>query len=40
MIDSVGDIDWGDAGVATFLIEPDRLRRCDFSHVLYTWDCH
>jgi uncharacterized protein YwqG len=39
-IESVGDICWGDVGVASFLIEPDRLRRGDFSHVLYTWDCH
>jgi len=26
-------------GVACFLIEPERLSRCDFSNVLYTWDC-
>jgi len=30
---------WGDMGVACFLIEPERLSRCDFSNVLYTWDC-
>lgn len=39
-IDSVGDICWGDVGVACFLIEPERLSRRDFSTVLYTWDCH
>lgn len=39
-IDSVGEVCWGDAGVASFLIEPERLREGDFSNVLYTWDCH
>jgi uncharacterized protein YwqG len=40
-IDSVGDdIMWGDMGVASFLIEPQRLSQCDFSNVLYTWDCY
>lgn len=39
-IDSSLGIDWGDAGIANFLIEPDRLRRRDFSRVAYTWDCH
>jgi uncharacterized protein YwqG len=37
--DRSGEILWGDMGVACFLIEPERLSRCDFSHVLYTWDC-
>lgn len=37
-IDSTEDEDWEDPIVATFLIEPERLRRCDFSSVYYTWD--
>ncbi|MCA0296331.1 MAG: DUF1963 domain-containing protein [Actinobacteria bacterium] len=37
--DPSGEIMWGDMGVACFLIEPERLSRCDFSNVLYTWDC-
>lgn len=38
-LDPTGEILWGDMGVACFLIEPERLSRCDFSNVLYTWDC-
>lgn len=30
---------WGDSGVANFFISADRLAKCDFSRVLYTWDC-
>lgn len=30
---------WGDCGVANFFIDPEALARCDFSQVLYTWDC-
>lgn len=39
-IDSTEDVNWGDAGTACFLIEPERLARRDFSHVLYSWDSH
>lgn len=39
-IDSSDGICWGDGGIASFLIEPGRLSRCDFSNVVYTWDCH
>ncbi len=40
-VDSVGDhIMWGDAGVGNFFITEDELKRRDFSHVLYNWDCH
>ena len=38
-IDSDEEICWGDAGVANFFITPDDLARCDFSRVLYNWDC-
>lgn len=42
-IDSDGrdedEILWGDCGVANFFIEPQALEKCDFSNVLYNWDC-
>lgn len=31
---------WGDLGVCHFFIHPDDLRRCDFSKVMYDWQCH
>jgi len=30
---------WGDCGVANFFISAENLAKCDFSRVLYTWDC-
>ena len=33
------DIMWGDAGVGNFFIEPDALRKKDFSRIWYNWDC-
>ncbi|KAL3283939.1 hypothetical protein HHI36_018107 [Cryptolaemus montrouzieri] len=30
---------WGDAGVGAFFIKPDDLIKCDFSNVIYNWDC-
>lgn len=30
---------WGDMGCANFLMNSEALKRCDFSKVLYTWDC-
>lgn len=30
---------WGDSGVCGFFCTPDELRKCDFSNVLYNWDC-
>lgn len=30
---------WGDAGVGNFFIRREDLRRCDFSQVLFYWDC-
>lgn len=38
-IGSDDHVSWGDVGVGVFLIEPDRLRRGDFSNVAYYWDC-
>ena len=39
-IDSDEQILWGDVGVCNFFIHPDDLKKCDFSAVLYNWDCH
>lgn len=43
-IDSFGadgkEIMWGDAGVGNFFIDPEDLKKKDFSNVLYTWDCY
>lgn len=33
------DIIWGDVGTGTFLIPADKLKVCDFSDVLYNYDC-
>lgn len=33
------DISWGDGGTGTFLISRDALLSCDFSKVLYNYDC-
>ena len=30
---------WGDAGIGHLFIQPDDLRRRDFSRVMYSWDC-
>lgn len=30
---------WGDSGIGNFFINREKLRRCDFSDVLYNWDC-
>ncbi len=30
---------WGDAGVASFFIQEENLRKRDFSRILYSWDC-
>ena len=40
--DSSNDIismEWGDAGLCHFFIQPSALRACNFSNVLYNWDC-
>ncbi len=33
------EIMWGDYGVGNFFISAENLAKCDFSKVLYTWDC-
>ncbi|MBB5884450.1 DUF1963 domain-containing protein [Xanthomonas sp. LMG 8992] len=38
-LDSDEEMMWGDSGVANFFIDPDDLRRGDFSRVAYHWDC-
>lgn len=30
---------WGDCGIANFFIDPEDLKKCDFSKVVYNWDC-
>jgi len=30
---------WGDAGIANFFIKTEDLLNCEFSRVLYNWDC-
>ncbi len=30
---------WGDSGICNFFISREKLKRCDFSDVLYNWDC-
>ena len=30
---------WGDCGIGNFFINREKLKNCDFSDVLYTWDC-
>lgn len=31
---------WGDMGIANFFINTQKLKNCDFSDVLYNWDCY
>ena len=38
-IDSDDQIMWGDCGVANWFIPASRLKKLDFSDVLYNWDC-
>lgn len=33
------DIIWGDAGTGAFLISSENLKACDFSSVIYNYDC-
>lgn len=30
---------WGDMGIGNFLINSEDLQNCDFSNVIYYWDC-
>ncbi|MGL5939503.1 MAG: YwqG family protein [Waterburya sp.] len=32
-------IQWGDIGVCNFWIKESALKKCDFSEILYHWDC-
>ena len=38
-LDSSDYVMWGDVGVANFFINENKLKACDFSDVLYNWDC-
>ena len=38
-IDDSHEIMWGDSGICNFFIHSEALRNCDFSEVLYNWDC-
>lgn len=31
---------WGDCGVGNFFIDSEKLKKLDFSDVLYNWDCY
>ncbi|MBQ8435194.1 MAG: DUF1963 domain-containing protein [Oscillospiraceae bacterium] len=31
---------WGDAGIGNFFINSEKLKNCDFSDVIYNWDCY
>lgn len=33
------DIEWGDFGIGSFLIQQSALEKLDFSTVVYNWDC-
>lgn len=30
---------WGDCGIGNFFINREKLKNCDFSDVIYNWDC-
>lgn len=32
-------VNWGDVGAGRFFIPYDKLKNCDFSDILYAWDC-
>ena len=31
---------WGDCGICNFFINREKLKQCDFSDVIYNWDCY
>ena len=39
-IDDSHEIMWGVSGICNFFIHSEALRNCDFSEVLYNWDCY
>ncbi|WP_448530260.1 YwqG family protein [Raineya sp.] len=38
-IESTECIQWGDMGIAHFFINGEKLKKADFSDILYNWDC-
>jgi len=38
-IDDEHEILWGDCGICNFFINSEKLKKCDFSEVVYNWDC-
>lgn len=38
--DDENGIMWGDSGIGNFFINSEKLKNCDFSDVLYNWDCY
>lgn len=38
-IDKEDVVMWGDSGIGNFFINSEKLKNCDFSDVLYNWDC-
>ena len=38
-IDDSHEILWGDCGICNFFINSEKLKNCDFSEVIYNWDC-
>ncbi|MDE6833798.1 MAG: DUF1963 domain-containing protein [Ruminococcus sp.] len=38
-IDGEDVVMWGDCGVGNFFINSEKLKQCDFSDVLYNWNC-
>ena len=38
--DGEDEIVLGDSGVMQFFISSEKLAKCDFSDILYTWDCY
>ncbi len=39
-VDADDEIMFGDSGAMQFFIPSEKLERCDFSDILYTWDCY
>lgn len=37
--DSRDRILWGDCVIGNFFINREKLKSCDFSDVIYNWDC-
>ena len=39
-IDTSEFVIWGDGGVCNFFIKKEKLKKADFSDILYNWDCY